>query len=312
MCQEAHDLERGNGGERAESKCRKDKDHDLWYRSGPPAEFRRVSVHCLLHWSGQQQHLLQRLQALGAQEMQWAQALDKRPCTDVHGAWELHTPWTTDHRGKSKLDLTRWRWLLPRRHALSSRWLWIFNHNTCENCLEKVQGAAPSSVFPPPFFQDTWHHVQLLCVEYASETCSRMTGQWWDRSAISSHKTLSPSGPLIYLRIEDLDLILKERRLHWYGHVERFNEAAFHIQIDGKHGPGRPRMTMKQLTKRIAESRSSQLSNLMIDTPGDLVWDLPCVQQASYLEGGPLMWMLPMYLHVNQKSGDDDDDDDDV
>ena len=32
MCQEALDLERSNGGERAESKCRKDKDHDLWYR----------------------------------------------------------------------------------------------------------------------------------------------------------------------------------------------------------------------------------------------------------------------------------------
>ena len=28
----------------------------------------------------------------------------------------------------------------------------------------------------------------------------------------------------------------------------------------------------------------------------------PCVQQASYLEGGPLMWMVPLYLHVNQKS----------
>ena len=44
----------------------------------------------------------------------------------------------------------------------------------------------------------------------------------------------------------------------------------------------------------------------MIDVPGDLVWDLPCVQQASYLEGGPLMWMLPLYLHVNQKSDYDD------
>ena len=28
------------GRERTESKCRKDKDHDLWYRRGPPAEFR--------------------------------------------------------------------------------------------------------------------------------------------------------------------------------------------------------------------------------------------------------------------------------
>ena len=37
----------------------------------------------------------------------------------------------------------------------------------------------------------------------------------------------------------------------------------------------------------------------MIDIPGDLVGDLLCMQQASYLEGGPLM---PLYLHVNQKS----------
>ena len=43
------------------------------------------------------------------------------------------------------------------------------------------------------------------------------------------------------------------------------------------------------------------------------------MQQASYLEGGPLIWMLPLYLHVNQNPmmmmmiiiTDDDDDDDD-
>ena len=45
MCREALDLERSNGEERSESKCRKDKDHDLWYGTGPPAEFRRVSIH---------------------------------------------------------------------------------------------------------------------------------------------------------------------------------------------------------------------------------------------------------------------------
>ena len=54
--------------------CKKEKDHDLWYG---PAEFMRVYMSCLLLWSGQQQHLLQWLQALGAQEMQWAQALGK-------------------------------------------------------------------------------------------------------------------------------------------------------------------------------------------------------------------------------------------
>ena len=66
MCQNALDLERSNGGERAESKCRKDKDNDLWYGAGSPAEFRQVLMLCLSHRGGQQQHLLQRLLALGA------------------------------------------------------------------------------------------------------------------------------------------------------------------------------------------------------------------------------------------------------
>ena len=55
---------------------------------------------------------------------------------------------------------------------------------------------------------------------------------------------------LVRLCIEDLDLILKERRLRWYGHVERSNGAiktAFDIQVGG---PGRPKMTWKQLTER--------------------------------------------------------------
>ena len=53
---------------------------------------------------------------------------------------------------------------------------------------------------------------------------------------------------LVRLGIEDLDLILKERRLLWYGHVERSNGAvktAFDIQVDGK-----PKMTWKQLTEK--------------------------------------------------------------
>ena len=79
MCQEALDLERRNREERTESKCREDKDNDLRYGTGPPAEFWHVSMLCLSHWSGQQQHLLQWLQALGAQEMQWAQVLEKGP-----------------------------------------------------------------------------------------------------------------------------------------------------------------------------------------------------------------------------------------
>ena len=38
----------------------------------------------------------------------------------------------------------------------------------------------------------------------------------------------------------------------------------------------------------------------------EIRWDLLCVQLASYLEGGPLMWMMPLHLHVDQKSDNDD------
>ena len=65
--------------------------------------------------------------------------------------------------------------------------------------------------------------------------------------------TTRTSELLVRLGIEDLDLILKERRPRWYGHVERSNGAVktfFDIQVDGKHRPGRPKMTWKQLTER--------------------------------------------------------------
>ena len=71
-------------------------------------------------------------------------------------------------------------------------------------------------------------------------------------------------------------------------------------------GLGSPKWHGSSWQRGITENGSSRLSTLMIDIPGDLVWDLPCVQQASYLEGGPLKWMLHLYLHVNQKSDYDD------
>ena len=56
--------------------------------------------------------------------------------------------------------------------------------------------------------------------------------------------TIRSTELLARLGIEDLDLILKERRLCWYGHVERSNSAvktALDIQVNGKRGPGSPR-----------------------------------------------------------------------
>ena len=82
---------------------------------------------------------------------------------DVHGARELHT--TEGNPGRTWQAWGGSFLLLPRRHGLSSRWLWTFNHNTCENRLEEVQGSATSPLFTPPLFQNTWPCVQLLCAE---------------------------------------------------------------------------------------------------------------------------------------------------
>ena len=68
---------------------------------------------------------------------------------------------------------------------------------------------------------------------------------------------------IAWLGIEDLDLILKERRLQRYGHVERSNcavKTAFNIQVDGKRGPGRPKMTWKQLTEFCREWKLSAIN----------------------------------------------------
>ena len=169
MCQKVLDLERSNGEERTECKCRKDKDHYLRYETGPPVEFRRVSMCFLSHWSGQQQHLLQCLQALGAQEMQWAQALEKGPWLQMYtvpgNCMPLGWQPTEGRPGRTWQAWGGSFLLLPRRHALSSRWLWTFNQNTCENRLEELQGSTTSPLFMPPLFQNTWPRVQLLCAE---------------------------------------------------------------------------------------------------------------------------------------------------
>ena len=137
---------------------------------------------------------------------------------------------------------------------------------------------------------------------HASETCpltkpSLKRLQRNDRAMIRQICNVTPQDTaniistelLARLSIEDLDLILKERRLRWYGHVEHFNGAiktAFDIQIIGKRGPRRPMMTWKQLTDRDCREWKLSAIDPLIETPVDLLWDLPCVQQASYLGRG--------------------------
>ena len=118
---------------------------------------------------------------------------------------------------------------------------------------------------------------------------------------------------LARLGIEDLvDLILKERRLRWYEHVECSNGAvktASDIQINGKRGPGRPKMTWKQLTER--DVREWKLS--AIDPHDRDTWRSgvrSAMHAASQLPGrGPtVVDMAPPYLHRNKKFDDDEEE----
>ena len=76
------------------SKCRKDKDHDLWYGPGPPA----TESSAMAASSGCTRN------AVGSSA--WQSTL----ITVVHSARELHTAWMADHRGKSKSNLSSLRW----------------------------------------------------------------------------------------------------------------------------------------------------------------------------------------------------------
>ena len=97
--------------EKGLSKCMKDNDHDLCYRPRPPAEFRKVSVRSLSHWSGQQLHLLKQLQSTECtRNAEGSSAWQRTLITVVHSARELQVDWTADHRGKFKSNLLSWRW----------------------------------------------------------------------------------------------------------------------------------------------------------------------------------------------------------
>ena len=58
---------------------------------------------------------------------------------------------------------------------------------------------------------------------------------------------------LAKLELQDLYLIFRERRLRWFGHVERSSGAdrtACDIRIDGRQGARRPKLTWKKLTEK--------------------------------------------------------------
>ena len=75
------------------------------------------------------------------------------------------------------------------------------------------------------------------------------------------------------LQLEDPYLILRERRLRWFGDVERSSGAirtSSDIQIEGRWGAGRPKLTWKKLTEKDCREWKGQLT-LKKGAPGDQV-----------------------------------------
>ena len=144
------------------------------------------------------------------------------------------------------------------------------------------------------------HHNKaiILYVLFRTRTLS------WDSLCYSQDTANIRSTELpAQIGIEDLDLILKERRLRWYGHMKRSNgevKTAFDIQIVGKRGPGRPKMTWKQLTER--DCREWKL--LAIDLHDRHTW-ITGVSSAMHAASqlpvrGLLLWILPLYLLIKK------------
>ena len=115
---------------------------------------------------------------------------------------------------------------------------------------------------------------------------------------------------LARLGIEDLDLILKERRLSSYGHdglkerrlswygLQLCSQDSFDLQADDKIGPGRPKMAWKWLTER--DCREWKLL-AAIDPHDRHTW------RSGVREGGPADVDIAPVPACNQKSDDDDD-----
>ena len=196
----------------------------------------------------------------------------------------------------------------PGIHSMPKGYI-VFVHNTCENCLEEVQGSA---MYSSCVRSATLHASEAWPLTKPNLQRLQRNDRAMIRQICNARPqdivTTRSNELLVRLGIEDLDLILKERRLRWYGHVECSTGAgktAFDIQVDGKHGPGKPKMTWKQLTER--DCREWKL--LAINPHDRHTWRSgvrSAMRAASQLSGrGPTdvdMWILPLYLHVNQKS----------
>ena len=128
----------------------------------------------------------------------------------------------------------------------------------------RILGATTSSHIPPPLLH-TSGHVNSSCVRSAmlraSETwpltkTNLQRLQHNDKAIIRYICSIKPHDVatirsrelLAKLELENLDLILKEKRLRWFGHVEHSSGAV--RTVCDIQGAGRPKQTWKKLMEK--------------------------------------------------------------
>ena len=78
---------------------------------------------------------------------------------------------------------------------------------------------------------------------------------------------------LARLEIDDLNIILREKRLCWFGHIERSSgaiKAVWDMQIEGKRGPRWRKMVWRTLTERdCREWKLNEVVTVLICMCGD-------------------------------------------
>ena len=133
----------------------------------------------------------------------------------------------------------KFRELLP---VLTSR---HFSYNTRGHV---YRSCVPSAVLHA---SETWQltKMNLQCLQHNDRAMIRQicSIEPVDVATVRSSKLLAK------FELEDLNLILRERRLRWFGHVENSSGAVktvCDIQIDGRRGAGRPKLTWKKLTEK--------------------------------------------------------------
>ena len=258
MCQEALDMERSHGEEGLEGKCRKDKGMicgtglDLLQSSGeyPCAVCRTVvgnnSIYCngCKLWVHKKCSGLQRLTPNPdfrcARCMGNARPIDGRPQSEVQvGPYKLEVVASFCYLGdmlsagggceqavttRVKTTLKKFLELLP---VLTSRHLsYKTRGHVYSSCVRRAMLHA-SETWPL-----TLTNLQRNDGAMIRQICSIKPE---NVATVRSRELLAK------LELEDLDLILREKRLRWFGHVERSSGAirtACDIQIDGRGGGG--------------------------------------------------------------------------